>query len=107
MIFSMFVTSIFHLGSSHLSTSIDQQHAFSMNQDLLQKLASIQDLNDIYDQVRGNDRLFLEKIQNLFNDLEKENVTPNKPSTLTLQSQMMLARNLTHTFTNPDQMKKK
>lgn len=78
-----------------------------MNNELLPKLGAIADLNEIFDQVRGNDRQFLDKIQFLFNELEKENVKQTNPSALTLQSQMMLARNLTHTFANPDQMKKK
>lgn len=78
-----------------------------MTNELLEKFSSIHDLNEIFDRVRSNDRQFFDKIQFLFNELEKENVNQTNPSTLTLQSQMMLARNLTHTFANPDQIKKK
>ena len=96
-------------GSSNLCTSLDQHNAFILSDDILQKFTSISHLNDIYEQVRGNDRLFLEKIQSLLHDLDKENSNQSNQGNppLTLQSQMMLARNLTHTFTNNDQMKQK
>lgn len=80
-----------------------------MSSETLQKLNSIQHLNEIYDKVHSNDQNFTEKIQNLLIDIDKENDIPNKPttSTLNLQAQVMLARNLAHTLNNSDAIKNK
>ncbi|CAF1189708.1 unnamed protein product [Adineta ricciae] len=94
-------------GTPNLSTSIDQQSTSLLSNEILQKLTTISHLNDIYDQVRSNDKLFLDKIQYLLNDIDKENDGQSKPSSLTLQSQVMLARNLAHTLNNNDQILKK
>lgn len=90
-----------------MSTSIDQQSTSLLSNEILQKLTTINHLNDIYDQVRSNDKLFLDKIQYLLNDIDKENDGQSKPSSLSLQSQVMLARNLAHTLNSNDQILKK
>ncbi|CAF0740322.1 unnamed protein product [Adineta steineri] len=96
-------------GTPNLSTSIDQQSTFLLSNETLQKLTSISHLNQIYEQVRSNDKVFIDKIQYLLNDIDQENETNSKQSnsSLTLQAQMMLARNLAHTLNNNDQIIKK
>ena len=80
-----------------------------MSNETLQKLNSIQHLNEISDKVHSNDQIFTEKIQNLLTDIDKENDIPNKQihPTLNLQPQVMLARNLAHTLNNTDSIKNK
>ena len=93
-------------GSSTLSTSIDHASSCLLTADTLQKLAPITHLNEIHEQVRANDKVFTSHIQSLLNQVDKEN-EPHSKSSLTLQSQMMLARNLTHALTNNnDQIKR-
>ena len=94
-------------GSSNLSTSIDHASSFLLTSDTLQKLAPITQLNEVHEQVRSNDKVFTSHIQSLLNEVDKEN-EPHSKSSLTLQSQMMLARNLTHSLTNNnnDQIKR-
>ncbi|UJR31589.1 hypothetical protein I4U23_019075 [Adineta vaga] len=97
-------------GTPNLSTSIDHQSTPLLSNETLQKISSINHLNEIYNQVRSNDKLFLDKIQYLLNDIDKENDNQSKqtnPSALTLQSQVMLAQNLAHTLNNNDQIVKK
>ncbi|CAF0881638.1 unnamed protein product [Rotaria sordida] len=97
-------------GLPNLSTSIDHQSTFLLSNETLQKLTLISHLNGIYEQVRSNDKIFTDKIQYLLNDIDKENENENNSkqskSSLTLQSQVMLARNLAHTLNNTDQIKK-
>lgn len=78
-----------------------------MSNEILQKLNSIEHLNEIHDRVRSNDQNFTEKIHYLLTDIDKENELNSKQSThtLDLQSQVMLARNLAHTLNNTDSMK--
>lgn len=92
-----------------MSTSIDQQSSFLISNEILQKLNSIHHLNEIYEKVRSNDKIFTEKISSLLIDIDKENESNTKQSTtsLTLQSQVLLARNLAHTLTNNEQIKNK
>ena len=80
-----------------------------MSNETLQKLNSINYLNEIYDQVRSNDQAFAEKIHYLLTDIDKENELNSKPSpsSLTLSSQVMLARNLAQTLNNHEQIKNK
>lgn len=91
------------------STSNDQQSTFLLSNETIQKLSSISHLNEVYKQVWSNDKTFTEKIQYLLNEIDKENDVNSKQSnaSLTLQSQVMLARNLAHTLNNTDQIKKK
>jgi hypothetical protein len=98
-----------YLGAPNLSTSIDQQSTSLISNETLQKFSSINHLNEISAQVRCNDKIFIDKIQYLLNDIDKENDNNSKQSnsSLTLQSQVMLARNLAHTLNNNDQIKKK
>jgi len=97
-----------YLGIPNLSTSIDQQSTFLLSNDTLQKLMSISHLNEIFEKVRSNDKIFTDKIHYLLNDIDKENENNSKQanSSLTLQSQVILARNLAHTLNNNDQIKK-
>lgn len=98
------------LGTPNLSTSFDQQTTFLLSNDILQKFLSLNHLNEINEKVRINDKNFTDKIHYLLNDIDKENENNSKQmntSSLTLQSQVMLARNLAHTFNNNDQIKKK
>jgi hypothetical protein len=92
-------------GSTHLSTSTDEHRStLLITNETLQKFISINYLNDIYEQVHGNDRLFFDKIRFLFNEFDNnDNEHADRSSiALTLQSQMILARNLTHTLSNND-----
>lgn len=73
-------------------------------------MSSLSYLNEIHEKVRSNDKIFTDKIHNLLNDIDKENENNGKQtnsSSLTLQSQVMLARNLAHTLNNNDQIKNK
>ncbi|CAF4139257.1 unnamed protein product [Rotaria socialis] len=93
---------------NHQSTTNDQQSGFLLSNETIQKLNSITHLNEVYEQVRSNDKIFTDKIQYLLNDIDKENDTNSKQSNtaaLTLQAQVMLARNLAHTLSNSDQIK--
>ncbi|CAF3691608.1 unnamed protein product [Rotaria socialis] len=95
---------------NHQSTTNDQQSGFLLSNETIQKLNSITHLNEVYEQVRSNDKIFTDKIQYLLNDIDKENDTNSKQSNtaaLTLQAQVMLARNLAHTLSNSDQIKRK
>lgn len=99
-----------YLGQPNSTTSSDQQSTFLLSNETLQKLSSISDLNEIYEHVRSNDRIFIDKIQLLLNDIDQENENNSKKqsdSSLTLQSQVLLARNLAHTLSTNDQIKKK
>lgn len=98
-----------YIGTPHVTTSIDQQSTFLISNEILQKLHSINYLNEIYEKVRSNDKIFTEKISSLLTDIDKENeINPKQSSTsLTLQSQVMLARNLAHTLNNNEQIKSK
>lgn len=96
-------------GAPNLSTSTDQQSSFLLSSEALQKLTSIAPLNETYERVRSNDKAFLDKIQTLLADVDKEHDGDAKPPTasLNLQSQVMLARNLAHTLSNNDSVGKK
>jgi len=97
-------------GTPNLSTSIDQHSTFLLSNETLQKFSSINYLNEIYEKVRSNDKIFTDKIHYLLNDIDKENENNSKQSnssSLNLQSQVMLAHNLAHTLNNNDQIKKK
>ncbi len=97
------------LGTPNLSTSIDQQSSFLISNETLQKLNAIHYLNETYEKVRSNDKNFTEKMSSLLTDIDKENENNTKQSinnSLTLQSQVLLARNLAHTLNNNEQIKK-
>lgn len=96
-------------GTPNLSTSTNIQSTFLMSNETLQKLNSIQHLNEIYDKVHLNDQIFTEKTQNLLTDIDKENDIHMKQihPTLNLQAQVMLARNLAQTLNNTDSIKNK
>lgn len=91
--------------SSTNLTSIDQQSSAVFTEENLQKFSNIFYLNEIFEKVRVNDRLFNEKFANLFSQIDKENQLENKNS-MSLQNQMLLARNLSHNLTNGEQTKK-
>ncbi len=93
-----------YLGTPNLSTSIDHQSGFILSNEIVQKFISIHHLNEIYEKVRSNDKNFTDKIHYLLTDIAQEN---EKNSSLTLQSQVLLARNLAHTLNNNEQIKKK
>ncbi len=98
-----------YLGTPTLSTSLDHQSTYLLSNETLPKFAALSHLNEIYDKVRSNDKIFTEKIHYLLNDIDQESEPhPNQSNaSLTLQSQMMLARNLAHTLTNNEPTKTK
>ena len=104
--FRVYLFNIFvHLGTPNLSLSTsDHQTNFILSNEIIPKLQSVNHLNEISDKVQSNDKIFTDKIHSLLTDLDKENV--DNHTSLTLQGQVMLARNLAHTLNNTEQLKK-